>query len=249
MNFFARGKASVKDQIMVDRPRPVVEEVPSLSPDDPVHSLLHQQLPQTAPPPVVTNLSPPGDPRIALVVDNLVTPQECMALIQNTERLGYSAALLNVGGGLQLLATDVRKSSRRVVDSQPLASALFQRVASYVPAIPGRNIVGLNERLRFLRYDKGDTFRPHKDGNYVRPDGSEHSHLTLQLYLNDDFTGGATTMWFDDRVKKATPGERQDGVVPVTGRIAIFDHAILHEGAIVDQGIKYSMRTDIMYSA
>ena len=32
----------------------------------------------------------------------------------------------------------------------------------------GRKVVGLNERLRFLKYHVGDYFRAHEDGTYFR---------------------------------------------------------------------------------
>ena len=55
--------------------------------------------------------------------------------------------------------------------------------------------LGLNERFRFLRYDKGMYFKPHYDGTYTREvDGNwEESKITFQLYLNEGMKGGATT--------------------------------------------------------
>lgn len=39
-------------------------------------------------------------------------------------------------------------------------------------------------RLRFLRYDKGEYFAPHFDGQYRRENG-ERSYITVQVYLNE----------------------------------------------------------------
>ena len=39
-------------------------------------------------------------------------------------------------------------------------------------------------RLRFLRYNPGQYFKPHFDGMYERTNG-ERSFITLQLYLNE----------------------------------------------------------------
>jgi len=44
----------------------------------------------------------------------------------------------------------------------------------------------LNERLRFLRYEKGMFFNPHFDGQYWTPDKKEVSYYTLQVYLSGD---------------------------------------------------------------
>ena len=48
----------------------------------------------------------------------------------------------------------------------------------------------LNERLRFLRYEKGMFFNPHYDGQYWTPDKKEVSYYTLQVYLSGDENEG-----------------------------------------------------------
>lgn len=101
-------------------------------------------------------------------------------------------------------------------------------------------MVSLNERLRFLRYDPGERFEPHHDGMYVRPDGIERSYITVQLYLNGGFEGGSTTFLgsLEDRLE----------VVPMPGRVLVFEHRILHEGSALVKGRKYAVRTDVMYA-
>ncbi len=46
-------------------------------------------------------------------------------------------------------------------------------------------LVGLNTRFRACRYQGGQSFRIHRDGAYAAEPGVR-SHLTLQLYLDDD---------------------------------------------------------------
>ncbi|TGO35282.1 hypothetical protein BHYA_0164g00270 [Botrytis hyacinthi] len=119
---------------------------------------------------------------------------------------------------------------------------------------------GINERMRFLRYGAGQYFREHVDGAYGNPDGSERSFFTIHLYLNDSaqelekdpntpkfpedsemLRGGATT--FHSRDMK----ERLD-VDPKVGRVLIFQHKrLLHSGDDVVSGIKYTMRSDLMF--
>ena len=130
---------------------------------------------------------------------------QCAALIAETEAVGYTAAMINTGGGRQVLDTDVRKSGRVIVDSNPTATDWFGRIAPHLPTtlrgpgLPGaggqraaapRKLAGLNERLRYLRYYPGEYFAPHNDGSYRRPDGSESSMLTMMLYLNSGGGGG-----------------------------------------------------------
>ena len=62
------------------------------------------------------------------------------------------------------------------------ATELFTRLQPHLPkTIRQRRLAGLNERLRFLRYDPGEYFAPHMDGHYSRPDGSETRFVTLVL--------------------------------------------------------------------
>jgi hypothetical protein len=55
------------------------------------------------------------------------------------------------------------------------------------------------------------------------------------VYLNEGFAGGETA--FLDRV-----------VTPRTGRALIFRHELPHEGRPVERGLKYALRTDIMFN-
>jgi prolyl 4-hydroxylase len=61
------------------------------------------------------------------------------------------------------------------------------------------------------------------------------------LYLNTPDKGGETNFMSsrDQSVVSA--------VAPRTGLALAFDHDITHEGALLEEGIKYCIRTDIMY--
>ena len=182
--------------------------------------------------------------KFAIVIQNVFSVPECMAMIEDTERRGYEQALLNIGGGRQVLATDYRRSSRCIVDSVDQAAEIWKRVKEHVPPVWNHagvewRAVGLNERLRFLRYSPGDFFAPHCDGCYERENG-ERSFITLQLYLNEDFEGGATA--FLDTFSNAA-----FSLQPKTGNVLIFQHDIYHEGAEVTKGLKYAVRTDVMF--
>ena len=180
--------------------------------------------------------------KLAFVLDNVLTEDECKALIEETEEKGYEAALLNVGNGRQVLDTTNRNSKRCIVDSEDKAGWLWDKIKDFIPDTwNSYPVVGLNERLRFLKYEGGEYFKAHMDGTYVRPDGSERSYITIQLYLNEGFEGGNTTFL-------SNHSELEDrGVAPKPGRILVFQHDILHEGSLLVKGTKYTMRTDIMY--
>ena len=140
--------------------------------------------------------------RFAAVIENVLTENECKLWIQETEQAGYGSALVNVGNGKQIKILDVRNSARCILDSELRAEELWNRISHLIPKdlYPKWYPVGLNERLRFLRYDIGEYFAQHSDGSYIRtqdhPCFGERSLLTFQLYLNEDFEGG-TTRFYD----------------------------------------------------
>ncbi|CAG8623326.1 10043_t:CDS:1, partial [Paraglomus occultum] len=167
---------------------------------------------------------------LVFTVREVCTREECADLIALSESNNYEVALINVGGGRQELRTDVRNNSRYIRDDPVLAESLWQRVRQFVPETwNGYTAAGLNERFRFLRYDPGEEFKAHLDGSYVRPDGSERSFLTLQLYLNEGFVGGETSF-------VANYSEAKVPVVPETGMVLVFEHPLWHEGSKLIEG-------------
>merc|ERR1712012_908236 len=162
---------------------------------------------------------PADETKLAFLLDNVLTDDECRTLIKETESIGYEPALLNIGGGNQVLETGVRNSERCILDSKERAAWIWDRLRPFVPRKwKDLEVVGLNERLRFLKYSDGQYFKPHYDGTYTRPDGSETSYITIQV-----------------------------AVIPRAGRVLVFQHNVLHEGSTLISGTKYAMRTDVMY--
>ena len=66
------------------------------------------------------------------------------------------------------------------------------------------------------------------------------SRITVQLYLHDvpEEFGGATTFI---GAGKNFPCQ------PKCGSALVFTQNLLHEGSLVKKGIKYTMRTEVMY--
>ncbi|CAF0866067.1 unnamed protein product [Rotaria sordida] len=182
------------------------------------------------------------DGKLAFILLNVFTPEECQQWIKMTEERGYSPALINLGEQ-QVLMTDIRNNDRCMIDDVAMAQMIFERIKLYLPNVfEDHQLVGLNERLRFLRYDPGQKFEKHLDGTYYRNDGSlERSYITIQLYLNEGFQGGETTfVHFWDSTKNVSS-------IPRTGMVLVFQHDLLHEGAPLRKGRKYTVRTDVMY--
>ena len=191
---------------------------------------------------------------------------------------GWRPAMVNAGLDHEVMVTDYRNSDRIIWDNHEIVDRLLARclaspqvakdlaVIHKQDLIQGRYAVAqgdkwtisrLNERLRFLRYGKGQFFRAHCDGTFENPDPekNERSFYTLHLYLNDsknecpqeegvELVGGATTFHSRKRENKKTLD-----VHPKVGRVLIFQHSGLrHSGADVKAGIKYTVRTDLMYN-
>ncbi|OIW23613.1 hypothetical protein CONLIGDRAFT_719229 [Coniochaeta ligniaria NRRL 30616] len=217
----------------------------------------------------------------AVVLDNVLSQSECETLIrlaeasvtvsERGEKDEWQPALVNIGGGFEILSPEYRNSDRIIWDEQTVADRLWERclaapglkdklevveqdVVVLGPSRSGRvqrwEFRRLNDRMRFLRYGRGQFFKPHCDAAYREPGKDIKTLFTLHLYLNDskqtvgdraELQGGATSFLSRDERRKMD-------VDPKAGRVLIFQHRNLyHSGDDVLSGIKYTMRTDIMY--
>lgn len=193
---------------------------------------------------------------LAYVLHGLFTEQECRDVIAFSDALGFDEALLNIGGGRQVRDESVRSNLRLMVDDPELADIIHGRLAPHLPTRweafgrPWRSAGHLNERLRILRYTPGQRFKPHYDGCYVRDrmgcalrgKEGDTSMITIQLYLNTVEGGGETNFLAESHDGGVV------GVTPAPGDCLIFEHRILHEGAPVTAGVKYTIRTDLMFT-
>ena len=263
----------------------------------------------------------------AAVIDNLFTECECNEIIRLASESTRSAscpegqwarAMVNAGGGKETMAVDTRNCGRILWDSSTVAERLMARMRPFfeeggIAEIANRPVVtmlgparrgevfrlsGLNERLRVLRYEGGDYFRPHCYGKYVREDKSAQSFFTIQIYLSGD--GVQDLEELRRRIEKAeksdglfrdkdgmidlsTVGEEQsedededededeetsdgrllggatsfsDGygakdavrIFPKAGSVLVFQQRnLFHGGDDVFRGVKYTLRSDVMY--
>ena len=203
----------------------------------------------------IHNIDLPGEEqrhKMAYSIKNVLNEDECSSAIKICEKHGFEPATINAG--VQILATDYRNSFRCIIDSPRTALLLWKRIRASLPEafFQGETqAVGLNERLRFLRYSPGDYFAPHYDGAFRRNNSAgeregEISKATIMIYLNDGFEGGKT----DFPHPRATSSIDVDvAYTPEGGSALIFDHKVLHAGAPVTKGTKYAIRTDIMFTS
>jgi predicted 2-oxoglutarate/Fe(II)-dependent dioxygenase YbiX len=170
-------------------------------------------------------------------LSDVLSTEECARLIRRAEHIGFADAPITVGVNRFAMAPEIRNNLRVMVDDPDEASRLWARIEAFVPPVwDDLRAVGLNERLRYYRYEPGQYFRWHRDGAFVRSE-RERSLLTVMLYLNEDMVGG-TTDFMDDDLQ----------IVPRQGMALVFEHPLRHQGAPVLGGKKYVLRTDVMYA-
>ncbi|MEY4564040.1 MAG: hypothetical protein RLZZ618_3317 [Pseudomonadota bacterium] len=166
-------------------------------------------------------------------IENFLSRAECAHHIAASESLGFEEAAIRTDDG-ERLYKDARNNDRIILDNPALAALLFERAFPELPAdIKGWTVSGFNERFRYYRYEKQQQFTWHQDGA-VRLDSGEESFLTFMIYLNDQFDGGHTEFGWES-------------VRPVEGMALVFPHHLRHQGSVVTGGVKYVLRTDVLY--
>jgi predicted 2-oxoglutarate/Fe(II)-dependent dioxygenase YbiX len=163
----------------------------------------------------------------------VLSEAECAAFIRRAEEAGFDTATINGAQGVRV-DTRVRNNDRAMIRDEALAAELWARVRGHLPATLGKmRAIGLNELFRFYRYAPGQRFAEHVDGAYQSPRGPV-SMLTFMIYLNEGYAGGATRF----------------GSAEISGRAGmalVFDHRYRHEGAVLESGVKYVLRSDVMF--
>ena len=216
------------------------------------HPPIFHRLPSA--PNFVGPLTPTCEPflgGLGVIVKNSLTSDECKALIKAVEEQGFQSA------EEYCFRYRDRLNDRFMSDDSQLADVLWSRVQQFVPETitdpfgperPGVwEVDKLNIRFRFCKYigGKGHHFGAHTDGMF-RIDDAHTSLLTCMFYLNgtDEFQGGTT-----DFIEYKTH-QLKHSVCPEPGLCVIFRQANLdcyHLGTEVTSGVKYILRTDIMY--
>lgn len=167
---------------------------------------------------------------------SVLQPNECTKLQAIAEEFGFGLA------GSRGFNPFARFALRCLVDAPSVAAALTARLKDLLPKEyppnSGRHLIGINDRLRFLKYTPG----MHHSGDHTdcahEDEQLGKSFLTVQLYLNSDFSGGRTTFISNRLVP----------VEPAAGTVVVFDHELYHRGGQVTHGTKYAVRMDVMYS-
>lgn len=177
-------------------------------------------------------------------IDGFLTAAECESFLATIESIGFDDQFAGDGRLLR---------SRAQFEDRHWADLIWQRLPPAIPSlsemydahflpeplpqIPLNRFrpVQLNERFRCYKYGELEEFRRHQDfAHEYGPD--KRTFYTVLIYLNAGYSGGQTR--FDDVT-----------VEPTLGQLVLFPHELAHEGCRVESGMKYTVRTDVVFAA
>jgi hypothetical protein len=193
------------------------------------------------------------------ILRNLLSHDECRNVIKQAEKFGLRSC------GIR----KIRVTDRVMVMGEDVAELLFERARPYLSdievwrcggqkwpkGIPDNaktglwTPVGLNPCFRVCKYEARGFFLPHKDGGFRYND--DHLSLkTFMIYLNDDFAG-APTNFFTQSQRTYEPPDASKVIYelrPRRGSCVVFNHGLVHDGGVLHKGVKYILRTEVMYA-
>mmetsp|Transcript_89845 Transcript_89845/g.253371 ORF Transcript_89845/g.253371 Transcript_89845/m.253371 type:complete len:223 (-) Transcript_89845:70-738(-) len=188
-------------------------------------------------------------------IDPFMMEDECQSWIEWGESLGFEEAKQR-----QTTEMAFRDNGRIEVDNPEIAQLMWLRIKPFVPDVIGsgaaaRRAAGCSPRIRLYRYGRGQRFGQHVDGSRDEPTLGGRTHFTVLVYLNGGdrdppeqrVRGGETVFWKDRGGNPTTVAL----AFPPTRGVCLFhghgDECMIHEGASVDDGNKYVLRTDVVY--
>jgi len=197
---------------------------------------------------------------------NLLSKEECRRFIETTELLGYTH-----DASVSLPRSVRRNESMVWIADDTTHDIIWERCRALMydksGIFGGKKPLGLNKRFRFYKYGEGDFFRPHTDGSWpgsrvvgkrlvanAYPD--RYSQMTFLILLSDGFEGGETAFYVD-RNDPSIPASRKEDVALIqvrtpAGGVLCFPHGshplhCLHSSEPVRSGVKYIIRTDVLF--
>lgn len=163
-------------------------------------------------------------------------------------------------------------SYRGTIFNEDIANILFKRLKGLYPE--NRNFkeslnidhddhekwefIGINPLFRFIKYRSDGELIPHYDAPYIKNE-KERSLVTMVIYLTNNKTGQTRFIKdpqstipvskrnLSDWKEKANVDDVLFSVYPKEGKIALFDHRIIHDSQTLIDEEKIIIRTDLMF--
>ena len=144
-----------------------------------------------------------------------------------------------------------RNHYRIQYNDENTASKIFQRIYQILPDsmkyIDNKKASGCSDNIRIYMYDSSE---PNQSFGLHIDESNNHngkvSKCTVLIYLSE--VEGGRTLFYSGSGKSL---KLVNFIEPLVGRLLIHGHGhrcLLHEGEVVKNGIKYCLRTDILYS-
>lgn len=198
---------------------------------------------------------------------NFFSHEECESWIYYCNTIGFTEIKANA-----TFECAKRYHGRIQIRSEDIAASIFRRLLPLLPNdLDGDAPVGCNSDIRLYRYTSGQSFGKHVDGSIEDYEGRGVTKFTVLIYLtgakesnvsSEDPTAAANTLlggetiFYSDSTSiskgksKKTIEKLLVRVRPQAGMLlahAHGDRCLTHEGAPVTSGIKYVLRTDVVY--
>lgn len=156
-----------------------------------------------------------------------------------------------------------RKNGRIQIDNDIVADSIFKRLVPLLPpSMDGRAVHSCSGNIRIYKYTEGQRFGKHVDESCYDARSGGETKFTVLIYLSghvpcsssgdkdvDDgesvVLGGETMFYQGHR-----DGRLMHSISPSTGRLLLHaqgSRCLTHEGAEVLAGVKYVLRTDVIY--
>ena len=196
-------------------------------------------------------------PNAVYVGRDFMDQSECNAFVKFAEGIGFE----------KLCSPQTREYAQRECgrisrNDWDFAGMLYQRMKPIVEQIarevevPNAEPITCNGNLRLYKYEKHMSFGRHFDGSENIPKVG-NTEITVLVYLTS-CKGGATRFYLPSSTKRSSKkkkakDEYSDGIAftPEAGAILLHmhgDRCLEHEADPVIDGIKYVLRTDIVYA-
>ncbi|CAE7702539.1 unnamed protein product [Symbiodinium pilosum] len=177
------------------------------------------------------------------LVPGVLDAEEAAGLVAKAEEAGFE---LQTSRG-PAFGEAIRHHYRISFEDPHFADALWNGGLNQTLAalrVGRRRPTGLNENIRIYKYSGGDVFGQHIDGSNQTSRGK--TEFTLLIYLTGEeheLVGGETVFY--------SGGSEALRVRPVTGQALVHRHGsecLLHESLPVTGGVKYVLRSDVVFS-
>jgi hypothetical protein len=185
-------------------------------------------------------------------VDGVVSAEEAARLVAFGEASGFATQFHEADDEVTF-----RHNDRLAIADEGFALALWERLRRHVPLVRGAEPVGCSSNIRLYKYTEGMRFGRHVDGSHADPASGNRSEYTVLIYLNDaagseQLCGGATNFYAGEYHDPDVEESLVLSFEPRRGAALLHGHGercLLHEGCEVTSGVKYLLRTDVLFAA